>query len=383
MKRVGLLHLITALEPAGAENLLVSIARKLDKTRFRLVVGYIYGQGTLAGEIRKTGAKVVDLSRRGKVDPFLIVKMFLLIRKERIRIVHTHLVHASMAGRIAAKLAGVNYIVTTRHYAYYHKRRGLAKWLERKTGVFNDSFIAISDAVKRYLVRSEKYRPGRIQVLYNAVDLELFDPVHRRSDSRPLIGSVGRLHPSKGYDTLLSSMPDVLKAFPAARLMIAGGGKERGRLEEICSQLDISDKVIFLGRRTPAEVRGFLKQINLFALASNWEGFGLAVVEAMASGLPVVTTQVGGLTEIVEDGRTGFLVPPGESGLLAEKIILLLKNPSLSLQMGREGRKRVETLFSLDTMMAKLETMYRDLLNQTAGKRGLPSNPVVEGTDRG
>ena len=363
MKRVGLLHLITALEPAGAENLLVSIARKLDNTRFRLVVGYIYGQGTLAGEIRKTGAKVV--------------------RKERIRIVHTHLVHASMAGRIAAKLAGVNYIVTTRHYAYYHKRRGLAKWLERKTGVFNDSFIAISDAVKRYLVRSEKYRPGRIQVLYNAVDLELFDPVHRRSDSRPLIGSVGRLHPSKGYDTLLSSMPDVLKAFPAARLMIAGGGKERGRLEEICSQLDISDKVIFLGRRTPAEVRGFLKQINLFALASNWEGFGLAVVEAMASGLPVVATQVGGLAEIVDEGRTGFLVPRGESGLLAEKIILLLKNPSLSLQMGREGRKRVETLFSLDTMMAKLETMYRDLLNQTAGKRGLPSNPVVEGTDRG
>jgi len=363
MKKINLLHLITELEPGGAENLLLGIAAKLDKKRFNAKVAYVYGPGTLAEAIRKTGVGVSDLSRRGRIDPLLPLRLFLLLRKEKVDILHTHLVHASIAGRIAAKMAGVKCITTTRHYGYYQKEKSLVNWMERKTAVFNDNLIAISNAVKRYLVSKEKYGPDKIQVLYNAVDLDLFDPADRRSDGGPLIGSVGRLYPSKGYDTLLRSMPDVLQAFPGARLMIAGSGKERGRLEELCSQLDISDKVIFLGRRTPAEIRRFLKEITLFVLASNWEGFGLAVVEAMASGLPVVTTKVGGLPEIVVEGKTGFVVPCGRADALAEKLIFLLRNPNLSLQMGREGRKRVETLFSLDTMMVKLETMYRDLLN--------------------
>lgn len=370
MKRINLLHLITELEPAGAENLLVSIARKLDKERFRLVVGYIYGQGTLAGEIRKTGAKVVDLSRRGKVDPLLIIRIFLLIRKERIKVVHTHLVHASVAGRIAAKLAGVKNIITTRHYAYYHKRKGLVNWIERKTAAFNNKFIAISNAVKKHMINTEKYKPERIAVLYNAVDLDLLDSSEGEITERSsgfLIGSVGRLHPSKGYDTLLKSMPEVMKKFPQAKLVIAGNGTERAFLEGLRSQLGLSDKVVFLGRKTPGEIRMFLREISLFVLASNWEGFGLAAVEAMASGIPVVTTNIGGLLEIVEEGKTGFLVPPDEPLALAHRIICLLKNRDMRVEMGRAGRKRVETLFSLDNMIAKLETMYRDLLNQETG----------------
>jgi glycosyltransferase involved in cell wall biosynthesis len=158
-------------------------------------------------------------------------------------------------------------------------------------------------------------------------------------------------------------MPEVMKKFPQAKLVIAGNGTERAFLEGLRSQLGLSDKVVFLGRKTPGEIRTFLREISLFVLASNWEGFGLAAVEAMASGIPVVATRVGGLLEIVEEGKTGFLVPPDEPLALAHRIICLLKNRDLRVEMGRAGRKRVETLFSLDTMMVKLETMYRDLLN--------------------
>lgn len=367
MKRTNLLHLITALEPAGAENLLVNIVRKLDKRRFHVVVGYIYGSGTLATEIKRAGVKVIDLSRKGRIDPWLMIKLFLLIRKEKIKIVHTHLVHASIVGRIAAKLAGVKSIITTRHYAYYRKERSLVNWIERKTAVFNDNSIAISNAVKEYMVNREKYEPDRITMIYNSVDLGLFDSGDRNVIPRNnnfLIGSVGRLHPSKGYDTLLKSMPQVIEKFPQVKLMIAGNGTEKDHLEKLCTQLYISDKVIFLGRKTPEEIRNLLREINLFVLASNWEGFGLAAVEAMASGIPVVTTKVGGLPEIVEDGRTGFLVPPDQPHTLAERIIYLLKNRNLSIEMGREGRKRVETLFSLNNMIMKLESLYRELLNQ-------------------
>jgi len=365
MNRIRILHLITELEPAGAENLLLNMCRELDKEKFNIVVGYIFGPGTLANQIRRTGVKVVDLTHRGKIDPLLLFKLFFLIRKERIQIVHTHLVHASIVGRIAAKLAGVKSIVTTRHYGYYHKEKSLINWIERKTAVFNSNFIAISKAVKEYMNNREKYKPEKITVIYNAVDLSLFDSeapvIISRNKDDFLIGSVGRLHPSKGYDTLLKSMPQVIKEFPSVKLIIIGDGIQKEYLERLCSDLGISQQVIFLGRKTPAEVSGFLKNIDLFVLASNWEGFGLALIEAMSAGKPVVAAKVGGIPEIVEDGECGFLVPPGQPRALAEKINYLLQNKKLSVEMGKKGRKRAEVLFSLERMTAELEHLYQGL----------------------
>jgi glycosyltransferase involved in cell wall biosynthesis len=367
MKRINILHLITDLGPAGAENLLLNIARHVDQERFRMVVGYIYGSGTLASEIGKADIKVVDLSRGGNIDPWLIIRLILLIKRERIEIIHTHLVHASIAGRIAGKLAGVKNIVTTRHYAYYHKEKGLVNWIERRTAIFNNRFIAISNAVKKYMVERENYEPEKITVIYNAVDMDLFDTrdseINRRKNDDFLIGSVGRLDPSKGYDTLLRSMPAVIREFPMAKLMVMGDGAQRKYLEELCANLGIAEQVTFLGRKTPAEVRGFLEKIDLFVLASHWEGFGVALIEAMSAGKPVVATQVGGIPEIVDDGGCGFLVPPCQPQVLADKIVSLLRDRELSLEMGKKGRKRAETLFSLDRMMAELENVYRGLLN--------------------
>jgi len=271
MKKINLLHLITELEPAGAENLLLNIARKLDQKKFHMVVGYIYGPGTLAPEVKRAGVKVMDLSRKGRIDPWLILKLFVLIKKEKIEIVHTHLVHASIVGRVAAKLAGVKSIVTTRHYAYYHKEKSLANWIERKTAVFNNNFIAVSNAVRGYMVTKEKYKPEKITVIYNGIDLSLFDSENKniipKNNYDFLVGSVGRLHPSKGYDTLLKSMPLVIKEFPSVKLIIIGDGIQRKYLEGLCFELGISEHVTFLGRNTLTEVIGFLKNIDLFVLA--------------------------------------------------------------------------------------------------------------------
>jgi len=356
------------LEPAGAENMLLSIARNLDRKRFYLMVGYIYGPGTLATELKRAGVQVIDLSREGKIDPWVIVKLFLLIRREKVKIVHTHLVHASIVGRVAAKLAGVKILVTTRHYAYDLKEKSFICWLERKLAGLNRMTIAISKAVRDYLIRTENYDCKKVTVIYNTVDLRLIDSeapvIISRNQNDFLIGSVGQLHPSKGYDTLLKSMPQVIKEFPSVKLIIIGDGIQREYLERLCSDLGISQRVSFRGRKMPAEVLGFLKNIDLFVLASNWEGFGLALIEAMSSGKPVVATKVGGIPEIVEDGECGFLVPPGDPQALAEKVIYLLRNRDLATEMGKEGRKRVETLFSLDNMIVKLEGLYQDLLNQ-------------------
>jgi glycosyltransferase involved in cell wall biosynthesis len=312
--------------------------------------------------------KVIDLSRKEEIDPLLLIRLLLLIRREKIEIVHTHLVHASIVGRLAAKLAGVRGIITTRHYAYYHKHKGLVDWIERKTAVFNDSLIAISSAVKQYMTTEERYRPAKIHVLHNAVDLNLFHsmdgPEISRGRDRIMIGSVGRLHTSKGHETLLRSMPYVKQRFPGARLTIVGTGREKDNLEKLSARLGISSEVDFLGAKKPSQIPRLLRTLDLFVLASNWEGFGLAAVEAMASGLPVVATDVGGLPEIVVDGRTGFLVPPGKPRMLADKVVHLLQNPELCRQMGKQGRRRAETLFSLEDMVERLEAIYWDLLRQ-------------------
>jgi glycosyltransferase involved in cell wall biosynthesis len=366
MKKINLLHLITELEPGGAENLLLNIVRKLDKKKFNLKVGYVYGSGTLAEEIRKAGVGVFDLSRKGKLDPLLLFKLFFLMRKEKIEIVHTHLVHASIAGRIVAKLAGVKAIITTRHYAYDHKEKSLVNWIERKTATFNNNCIAISNAVKEYMVNREKYNPQKITVIYNGINLSLFHSetleIISKKDGGFLIGSVGRLHPSKGYDTLLKSVPQVLKEFPSVRLIIIGDGIQKKYLEGLCSELGIAKHVTFIGRKPPTEVIGLLTNIDLFVLASNWEGFGLVLIEAMALSKPIVATNVGGVTEIVKDGETGFLVPPGQPEMLSDRIIQLLKDKPLAKRMGIKAREEVEQKFSLKVMVDKLDRFYQELL---------------------
>lgn len=368
MNRIRILHLITELEPGGAENLLLNICRGLNKEKFNLIVGYISGPGTQATEFRRAGVRLVDLSRRGKIDPLLLFKLFFLVRKERIQIVHTHLVHASIVGRIAAKLAGVKTILTTRHYAYAEKERSLIYWLERKTTHFNRFTIAISQAVKDYLVRNENYDDRRVTVIYNAVDLNILDsnaiPEISTGHDGCLIASVGRLHPQKGFETLLKSMPQVIREFSSVKLIIIGDGIQRKYLEGLCFDLQISEQVIFLGRKTPAEVLGYLKNIDLFVLASNWEGFGLALIEAMALRKPVVATKVEGICEIVEDGQTGFLVPPAQPQTLSCRIIQLLRDEPLAKRMGIKAREKVEQNFSIKVMVNKLDKFYRELLKE-------------------
>jgi glycosyltransferase involved in cell wall biosynthesis len=374
MKKINLLYLITELEPGGAENLLLNMCRELDQAKFNLVVGYIFGPGTLADQIRRTGVRVVDLTRRGKIDPLLLFRLIFLMRKNRVKIVHTHLVHASIAGRVAAKLAGVKILITTRHYAYDPKMKSFTYWLERKSAELNTMTIAISRAVRDYLINKENHDCKKVSLIYNAVDLRLFDlDMVKKSienSDNYLIGSVGRLHPVKGHDILIQSMSAVTREFRNARLIIIGSGSQRVELENLSRKLKVSEHVTFLGLKSPLEVIEILREVDLFVLASNWEGFGIAVIEAMALGKPVVATAVDGLREVIEDGRTGFLVPPGDPYALAEKVIYLLKNRELSVEMGKEGRKRVETLFSLDTMIVKLERLYRDLLNQETVQGG-------------
>jgi glycosyltransferase involved in cell wall biosynthesis len=180
-----------------------------------------------------------------------------------------------------------------------------------------------------------------------------------------IIGTVGRLSVPKDYKTLLRAFARVNGALPLSRLMIIGDGPLRTELENYASSLSIRDNILFLGNRN--DVADLYSLMNVFVLTSIFEGFSNVIVEAMASSLPVVATNVGANRRILTEGVTGYITPVGDSDLISEKIIHLLQLPQEALEMGRRGRERVKDQFSIEMMVERYESCYKDHL----GRKGI------------
>ena len=177
-----------------------------------------------------------------------------------------------------------------------------------------------------------------------------------------MVGSLGRLHPQKGFSDLLTAFAQVRQRIPSVRLFVAGDGELRDDLEAQARSLGMAAVVTFAGVR--ADVSEVLAALDVFVLPSLWEGMPNAVLEAMASGLPVVATAVGGTPEVVVDGVTGLLVPPQDPGALAQAIGHLLRDPDLRRRMGRAGRRRVEEHFDVRETVRQVESLYETLLRE-------------------
>jgi glycosyltransferase involved in cell wall biosynthesis len=368
LPKINVLHLINEIEPAGAETLLLNTVKHFDKEKFGLTIGYFLGPGTLAPEMREAGAEVVDFSREGKVDPLFLPKLISFVWEKEINIIHTHLNQAALIGRFVAMLLGIRPILSTRHYAYDHKEKGMVRRLARLSASIDSLILAVSKPVRDYVVFREACRPERVEVLHNAIDIRLFKMRHSgdaaiENPKTPIIGSVGRLHPQKGYDTLLEGAKRVLKERPTSRFKIVGAGELLKPLRRKAEQLGISEAVEFMGQRSPAEIPDILAGFDIFAQASNWEAFGIAIVEAMASGLPVVATRVEGVVDIIEEGVDGFLVPPKDPEALAVRILQLLGDPDLRTKIGVKARRKVEANFDIREMTDRMARIYQELLN--------------------
>jgi len=368
LPKINVLHLINEIEPAGAETLLLNTVRHFDKEKFSLTIAYFLGPGTLARGMGDAGAEVIDFSREGRVDPLFLAKLINFVWENDIDIIHTHLTQAALIGRFVAKLLGVRAILSSRHYAYDHKEKGLVRRLARLSASMDSLILAVSKPVRDYVVFKEGCRPERVEVLHNAIDTRLFQMRNSRdaaieNPKTPVIGSVGRLHPQKGYDTLLEGAKRVLKEMPTSRFKIVGAGELLKPLRRKAEQLGISEAVEFMGQRSPAEIPDILAGFDIFVQASNWEAFGIAIVEAMACGLPVVATRVEGVVDIIEEGVDGFLVPPKDPEALAVRILQLLGDPDLRTKIGVKARRKVEANFDIREMTDRMARIYQELLN--------------------
>lgn len=381
--RVRVLHIITRLIVGGAQENTIETCHRLDPERFQvdLLSGPQLGS---EGELFST----VDRGRVGlTVLPWLVrelnppkdlvalIALWKCIRKGRYRIVHTHSSKAGILGRIAARLAGVPVIVHTVHGWGFHDRMGWARKrlyvaLERRCGRFTDRLITVSDRDAKTGTALGIAGADRYLTIRSAIDLNpyLGDGEYREAARKalgleadaPVVGSVGRLSRQKAPDSFVKMAAEVLAHTPRATFLYVGDGPLRPEITEMLERLGIADRVRLAGLRR--DVPELLRAMDVFVLLSRWEGLPRALSQAMAAGLPVVATDVGGARELVRDGVTGFLVPPGEYRTAAEMVGRLLGDVELRRRMGLEAKRSLPAEFAVETMVGRIEALYEELL---------------------
>lgn len=358
----------------GTEKQLLLLLEKMDRTRFEPHLFVLRASQWLRDCFRLCPVHVLGISSFR--NPHAFVKIGLLssfLKVKGFQVVHTFFRDSTIVGVLASRLSGSPKVVSSRRnqgYWYTGLEISILRFLNR----FVDVVAANCESTRQVVSRLEGLGPGRIQVIYNGIDdtfLERLKEAGRESCRRSLgipsqarvVGVVANLRPQKGLDVFLEAARIVHERVPEAVFVIAGEGSERSRLEKKVAELGLNGPVRFLGR--VEDVAPVLKALDVGVLSSHTESFPNAVLEYMAASLPVVCTDVGGLREAVEHGRSGYLVPPGRPESLAEAVSRILLDGK-SKAMGELGLARIRERFGVRQMVLAHERLYLELAGKAS-----------------
>ncbi|MEP6591351.1 MAG: glycosyltransferase [Gemmatimonadota bacterium] len=362
----GVVHCIFSVDIGGQEMVVLSLAAHADRARFAPRVLCMHRGGDLAPRFAALGIPVDVLEHPvGDGSLATLRSMTAYLRQHRPAILHTHNPTPHQYGALARIAAGVPALVHTKHGRNQMlTAKGL--WYERIAGKLTDTLVPVSeDAAK--VARSTEWVPSkRIQVIRNGIAVGE-TPAEPSGTARHRAVHVARLNEVKDQATLLRAVRLVIDRAPEFELDIVGDGEERLALERLASELGIAAAVHFHGFQD--DVRGYLSRAGMFVLSSLSEGIALTLLEAMAAGLPVVATDVGGNREVVLPGVTGHLVPPRNPAALADAMLSLLANPEHARTLGLAGRDRVVRDFSVEATVRAYESLYLRLLRKHLGDR--------------
>jgi len=371
---VRVVFLTHSLAVGGAEELILNLVTRLPRERFEAIVCTFEQQpGPMASEIAAHGIEVVALGvTPGLRRPWGWWTIVACLRRLRPQIVHTYLLPASLYGRAAAWVARVPVIIGTEVNIYERKQQHhilAERWL---AGV-SSSIVASAESVKRAYVQQLGIDPDRVRVIYNAVNWDRLratsPPAQIRRElgipeERLVVGVVATLQEKKGHRVLFDA---AAAGVERVWLMLVGDGPLRAELEEYAATLGIRDRVTFCGTRR--DLGSVLPAMDIFALPSLWEGLPLALILAMGAGRPVVATNIAGIPEVVTDGRSGLLVPPGDPSAMRHAIARLAADPDARRRMGEEARAAVSNRFGAEVYVASVASLYEECLNRTVRGR--------------
>jgi glycosyltransferase involved in cell wall biosynthesis len=384
--KIKILRVIARLNIGGPAIHVVLLTAGLDRRHFESVLvsgSENPGEGSMLDYALSHGVQPVIIPEivgefsLGPRELRAVAHLYRLIRRERPHIVHTHTAKAGFVGRLAARLARVPVVVHTFHGHVLHGYYGflkthLLRHMERGLARLTDRVIAVSEGVKQELETYSVATGEKIQVVPLGLELDPFfnAPEGKGAFRREwqlngverLVGIVGRLFPIKNHHLFLDAATLVAKQESAARFAIVGDGVLRPDVERHARHLGLADRVIFTGWRR--DLPRIYADLDVLAVTSNNEGTPVSAIEAMAAGCPVVATRVGGLPDLIRDGETGYLVPPGDAPALAAALLHLLRDPEMARRMGETARSMVRHRFAAQRLISDMEWLYLGLLER-------------------
>jgi sugar transferase (PEP-CTERM/EpsH1 system associated) len=391
-QRVPLIaHVIYRLDVGGLENGLVNLINSIPARRFRHAIICLTAYSDFRGRIQRGDVPVYSLNKPPGNSPVTHYKLWRLLMRLRPDIVHTRNL-AALEGTLPAALAGVPVRIHGEHGRDVGDLDGSNRKYQLWRGLFKPfvhQYIALSKDLERYLHEKIRVPAGKVSQLYNGVDIDLFHPARGVREPLPcagfappdafVIGTVGRMQAVKDQLVLARAFVLLLRMVPQAerrlRLVMVGEGPLREKVADILERAGAGKLAWLAGERD--DVPRIMRGLDLFVLPSLAEGISNTILEAMASGLPVVATTVGGNPELVEEGRTGTLVPPADPQALAAAIREYVLNPVMGKRHGSAARSIAEQRFGLDVMVKNYMDLYDRVLADSRQRKGKIRLPQI------
>jgi len=365
MKVIKVVHIVEDLKIGGIERVIANIVLGLNREKFSPSVWCLSKGGEIADELSQKGIKVEIFDMKSHRNPFFYLKLAKKLKKEKIDIIHTHGYTGTTIGRIAGIIAGVKGIFSHLHSTYcdFSKKQ---IFIEKILSGFTEKIICCSKAVQDFAVSFEKIKKEKTVVVYNGIEKpEKLLPKNEAKKKLKLqghfvVGSVASFFFHKGGIYLLESAVEIVRKFPETAFLMAGKGPLLKEYRQFVKRHDLTKNVFFMEKCE--NIFEVISAMDVFVLPSSQrEGLGIALIEAMAMGVPLIGTAIGGIPEVIEDGKNGFLVPAKNSHAVARAIEKIILNPSLAKRMADCGRKIYEEKFTAKKMLQKIENLYKDV----------------------
>ncbi|MDA2918196.1 glycosyltransferase family 4 protein [Desulfobacterota bacterium AH_259_B03_O07] len=364
----NVLFLLDTLEPlGGAEKIAIDIATGLKTaTRFKPIVCSTRYGGAFEEKLNKSNIPFVLLERNRRYEFHKFKKLIKLIKDKSIKIIHSHQLGSNFWGAIIGKISRGPIIIAQNQGQSYDNWKNV--FIDKITSSLCDRIIFVSEYEKHIFLDKVGCPSTKGVIINNAIDLSIYKPyiqpeIRRSfglSISNHVVGIVGGFRPEKNHQTFLLAANEVLKLDNKVRFLLVGEGAEKKKMEKLASRLGIQKNCLFTGFRN--DIPNIVSIIDIGCLTSVREGLPVALLEYMASSKAIVSTNVGGVPEVVKHGVNGFLVPSRNYKALAKKILILLYNRNLRIKMGKEGFQILKKNFTLEKMIEKIEDLYSNLI---------------------
>jgi glycosyltransferase involved in cell wall biosynthesis len=357
----------------GPDKTLINSPRFLEGTGYEMICAYMHSAKDtqferLRQKAQAKNVELIDIYDEGATDWRVVPQLLKLCRERNVAIWHGHDYKTNALGLLLKRFHPMHLVTTMHGWVEQTRRTPLYYWVDRCTLRYYEKVLCVSEDLYK-TARIAGVPANRCEILENGIDL---DDYRRRNSvaaaktalgfdpQRTLIGACGRLSAEKGFDVLVAALQPLCEKFSELDCVIIGEGNEKENLSRQVAEAGLSQRVKLLGFRN--DVRELYEAFDIFALSSHREGLPNVVLEAMATSVPVVATNINGVPKLVQDGQTGYLVPAADSAALGNALTKLITQPALGQTLGQNGRVFVETHYSFARRMQKLKTIYDQLL---------------------